>query len=176
MRHVFSGLLAVLCCAILTRPAAADGCPEGYKQVGTRTEETADAIIEHPVCDPIEAPAPPSLERPKHHAKHAAEPPPPYTVPVEGTVCTEKGCVTTTYLCDTRCTLEDLHNRLRSDIAQVIWNVRVWLNDPMHRGWTRDAATIATLPIAAQGALEAFAGEGVVLGGGSKAAIESEAT
>src|SRR5258708_6814894 len=55
MRHVFSGLLAVLCCAILTRPAAADGCPEGYKQVGTRTEETADAIIEHPVCDPVES-------------------------------------------------------------------------------------------------------------------------
>jgi hypothetical protein len=48
--------IAVLWGSAFVMHAAADGCPAGYKQVGTKTEETADAIIVHPVCDPIETP------------------------------------------------------------------------------------------------------------------------
>jgi len=35
-------------------PAQAEGCPLGYTQVGTQKEETATAIITHPVCLPDE--------------------------------------------------------------------------------------------------------------------------
>lgn len=55
-------LLPILAVAFVTgsaRPTAAegDGCPAGYTKVGEQTEETADAIIVHPVCQPVQRPA-----------------------------------------------------------------------------------------------------------------------
>ncbi len=44
--------------------------------------------------------------------------------------------------------------QMRGDVANVIWNARVWLNDPMHRDWAV-GAVIATVPLAAGGAIAA---------------------
>ncbi|MEY2428866.1 MAG: hypothetical protein QOJ40_1751 [Verrucomicrobiota bacterium] len=44
---------------------------------------------------------------------------------------------------------------LQSTASQLAFDAKVWLNDPMHRKWVGDAITIATLPLAADGAFAA---------------------
>lgn len=57
---------------LATAPLArADGCPEGYRQVGEQQEETDDAIIIHPVCEPV-APTVPNLATDPNAARLSA--------------------------------------------------------------------------------------------------------
>jgi hypothetical protein len=40
--------------------------------------------------------------------------------------------------------------------AQLATDIRIWMNDPMHRGWLNDAVTIATLPLLASDIIESL--------------------
>jgi hypothetical protein len=51
-------LAAALVTVAAYAPVARADCPDGYRQVGERQEETADAIIIHPICQQIAAPTP----------------------------------------------------------------------------------------------------------------------
>lgn len=67
----------------------------------------------------------------------------------------------------------DVEN-IDSEASQLLWDMRVWRNDPSHRGWLQDAGTIAMAGLLAPGvatsaaettgALEAFEGSETVLG------------
>ena len=58
MRYLLAPLAFMALLALPQATAAEEGgCPAGYHRTGEETEETADAIIIHPVCEPNPRPA-----------------------------------------------------------------------------------------------------------------------